>query len=66
MGAVVAEYSGICPQCELSIRPGHLIVAIDDEWVHADCWLPKGDRRGEVCPTCFLERPCEHDDERAS
>lgn len=57
----IAEYPGICPRCGLAITVGDVChFTAEGQSVH--------DRHEQVepvydvCPRCFLARPCEHDD----
>jgi hypothetical protein len=61
-----ARYPGVCASCGERIKVGDLIRSTDDGYVHEDCddpmYLPVT-RKVEVCTTCWLEKPCECDDD---
>jgi hypothetical protein len=76
---VVAKYDGKCPACGTAIIAGTEIEPHDvdevhlwgtDEvlrrdvlsWQHVSC--PTFLEPGEVCSTCFLEKPCPCEDDQ--
>jgi hypothetical protein len=62
---IIAEHRSVCRECGGAIEPGETIRR--DEygfgWEHVDCEIPERTRPAQVCPTCFLVRPCPCDDE---
>ncbi len=68
MAGFEAKYRGKCGACEERIEVGDLVVFVDDVLVHEDCeGAALVDAKNlDVCPRCFLVRPCEHDDEAAA
>lgn len=56
-----AKYHGRCSDCGERIEPGERVRYEDDELVHDECDgdLSVEDRPLDVCPTCWLVRPCE-------
>jgi hypothetical protein len=61
-----AKYGGRCAaECGEQIRPGNDVVYVDDQLVHVGCeeraLTPR--RPAVVCTECWLEKPCECDDE---
>lgn len=64
MSAFEARYGGRCGGCDDRIRPGQLVVFVDDELVHLDCEEAALRVRpaAVVCTECWLERPCPCED----
>lgn len=60
MGAFAARYAGRCGGCDERILPGEQIVMVDDEPVHEECeaWALGPPRPVDVCPECWMVRPC--------
>jgi hypothetical protein len=57
-----ARYPGTCADCEDDIRPGEEIHTDGyGGFMHVHCRQP--DRPVAICPTCYLTRPCEHDED---
>lgn len=51
--SLLAQYHGICTECEDPIVPGQQIESDDDAWRHVNCGeLPA--RVECVCERCFL------------
>jgi hypothetical protein len=56
--AFQAKYIGHCAaDCGNPIQVGDLVTYEDDQIVHEGC-LPKTERPRELCPRCFMEKPC--------
>lgn len=56
-----ALYDGVCVECGGPIRTGQEIEATCDAgggWRHHRCPTPP-----TTCTTCFMQKPCECDDE---
>lgn len=63
MSAFVAKFGGRCAGCDDRIKPGQLVVYVNDELVHLDCEeLALTPQPAEVCTTCWLEKPCPCED----
>lgn len=67
MMAIAARFYGTCGECDGTIKPGDLIITdpldgASATWIHERC--PESlEHRREVCPTCFIEKPCACDDD---
>lgn len=67
MSAFVARFPGRCAaECGEQIRQGDEVVYVDDRLVHLACEglaiAGAVSRPREVCPECWLEKPCPCDD----
>jgi hypothetical protein len=61
--AFQARYVGHCAaECGNPIVPGDMVRYDDDQIVHDSC-VPRVERPKEICPKCWMERPCVHDEE---
>lgn len=58
-----ARYASTCGDCDRPIAPGDQVQYRDDVLTHAQCPTP---RPVTICPTCWLAKPCECDDERTT
>lgn len=63
-----AQYEGRCPAGD-EIEPGDEVEYFDDLVVHSACvsvlrTRARRESPREVCRSCWLEKPCECDDER--
>jgi hypothetical protein len=56
--AFEAVYGGVCVECWGAITPGQLIKHDPRSagYQHDQCPTEEATRRGEVCPTCRMER----------
>lgn len=53
-----AKYRGACSVCPDPIEPGdEILYDGTDEILHAYCPDRIEERRGDVCPQCFMELP---------
>lgn len=51
--SIPARFTGLCLECNASIKLGDLIVQIDDVWQHERCEsIEKKDL--PVCPECWI------------
>lgn len=64
VSAFEAKYGGKCEGCGARIIPGQLVVFVDDELVHLECepWALRKAAEVDVCPACWLVRPCGCED----
>lgn len=53
-----AHYHGTCATCGEHVSPGDPCAWVDDEIVHDLCETPVPTTPAEVCPDCWISKPC--------
>lgn len=56
-----ARFHGTCAEGD-HIAPGDSVVYVGDDLTHTACVDKPAAKPATVCPTCFIEKPCECDD----